>query len=319
MTCYSLVKNNQARLKISIACADLLIGFIYFLLSGLLNLFYLFDQSISLDKLIEITSMSNDTFSIYSPAKIVYYYDVYHKRIIIDILAISMHLSLFVSIYTLCVASVDRFLAIAHPLKYMANEEKAERYTKYAIVIIWILAVAISLLPKIIPDLEFYVLSNVPIIILRGCNSLIFISGYIIVMALPVITIWVMSIKTFCAYKKQGGKTLQITSNMQELNRRKERRLARTLSYMVGAFTISVIPVVLITIFRLTIPQINPLTSIRNKDFIGTTACNSLQYVTCLMSGCNSLWNVFVYNRRNDEFRHSFRKFIRKIISFIKR
>ena len=305
---YDLMKNSQAMLRMSLACSDILLGIFFVPLSGLCSYLYLIEQTIYLDKPIEITSISNNTFSIYPLGKLTM--DPYNiKPVIADILGFTMHLSFLVTVFTLFVASIDRFWAISNPFKY--DSEKAMRLTKYAIVTIWIVALAISILPFFLPALYYDGALNYPLIShIETPWSIAIILAYVIIFGLPVLATAVISIMTFRSYRVQARIRLDIVPNARERIIQKEKRLAKTLFLMVGAFAGCVLPSVIMVLFSATIPQINARSGFRNVDIIGYIVNGYVGNVAVMLSSCNSLFNVYIYNVRNVEFRDSSKKFI---------
>lgn len=118
---------------------------------------------------------------------------------------------------------------------------------------------------------------------------------------------------TFCSYRIQARIRLEIVPDARERIIQKEKRLAKTLSIMVGAFAGCAFPSILMLVFNGTIPQISANSGFRNVDIIGFIVNNSVGYVACLIVSCNSFLNVIIYNVRNVEFRDSSKKFVGEI------
>lgn len=85
-----------------------------------------------------------------------------------------------------------------------------------------------------------------------------------------------------------------------------ERRLAKTLSIMIGFFTLSILPIVLCFLALLFDGLRADVPKTLNKT--GFVAYSTMEFVTALFLVCNSLWNFFIYNARNKDFRKAYRK-----------
>lgn len=203
-------------------------------------------------------------------------------------------LSLFVSVYTLLMASFDRLLAIARPMKY--NKHDAKRYSKYATASVWVTGIIVAILPTFIKELS-YSLTSAALVTSNGEAALILIA---IAFLLPLIVIWSVTIATFCKAKEQAKNRKRLTTKNNKTS--VETRLAKTLALMVGIFSACVVPVILVTVLVHFVPNV----TFTRPSELNTNAAmiyNSVEYCASVILLTNSLWNCVVYSLRNDEFR----------------
>lgn len=204
-------------------------------------------------------------------------------------------LSLVVSVYTLMVASFDRFLAIFRPLRY--NKFKAKRNSKILSLVLCFLAIVLSILPLFVNAIKYGLISSI-FVSSDGTYALALLSVAIFI---PLVVVWVLTLLTYNSSKKHARNRQQLTSMRNDASSL-ERRLATTLAIMVGMFSISVVPafVCMISGFFLT------NTLFKNPKNLDTTAAvlyTSFEYVAILLLTTNSAWNVFIYSLRTNQFR----------------
>jgi len=217
-------------------------------------------------------------------------------------------MSTLASIYTLAAAVFDRFFTIYKSFSY---KNKANRYAKVAIVVSWILACFVSILP-------FATSSNV----LRYTIHSLFIAAvlylnegayyfYLILVFIPLILVWIMNIAIYVFIKKHSRKFQQKHPSItrQARNNDVEKRLAVTLSIMIGVFTFNTLPILITSSI-----QLNFRYEIFNiKKFL------TVQLASVFLLLSNSFCNFFIYNARNKEFRNALKQTIQNAKQCLKK
>ena len=205
--------------------------------------------------------------------------------------------SLTVSIYLLTVSGVDRLLAISRPVHY--RQHQAKNFATISSIIAWLFAIIVGLLPVFIEGLQ-YNITGTGIVTLLGRISLIL---YAVGFFVPLIATWIIAIAMFI-YSKRSFKVRATMSTIRHQQVNKQRRLNRILSLMVTAFSVSIVPTVLVLILIIFIPGTNQ-TLVDSYNPVFNNIANSLESVAIIILLCNSLWNCLIYSLRTKTFRRT--------------
>lgn len=218
-------------------------------------------------------------------------------------------LSLTVSIYLLTVSGVDRLQAITRPLKY--RQHSARRFAITASIVCWVLSFIVSLIPIIFENI-FYIITGSGLVTLTGELALIL---YAVAFFTPLIATWIIAIAMFV----QGKKSFQRRATMSTVRKKhleQQRRLNVILSLMVTAFSLSILPTVIVLVLVIFIPGTDPrFPQTYNPVFSNIT--NSLEAIAVIVLMCNSLWNCLIYSLRTKSFRKIAKEKYRKILDTI--
>lgn len=221
---------------------------------------------------------------------------------------ILLTISLMVSVYSLTMAGFDRLLAVSKPLRY--RRHVAKRTATRSIIVIWILAITLSLIP-LMTDLD-YAMSTV-LYVVYGDGAQAF---YIVLFAIPICIVWVTNLLTFIIVRRKNLKRRSLTNYATKSTKDKDNdyRLAVTLMIIVGVFTICCLPAVIISITFLQFKALeDDYQPYRGYVF------NSIDVVAGIVLMSNSLWNYFIYSGRNEDFRRASRLLRQKIIPTFRR
>jgi len=296
--------HSQGVYKVSLAFADILVGIVVFptLISNLLlvttgrqkHADYV--DVIGYETIDGNLSRKSSVVQVRAPGGRLS--DFFHQTYL-DIVGFFTILSLSVSIYNLTVAGFDRFKAVNRPLSY--QRDKAKTFAKRACLVLWSIGILFAVLPTFVPSLRYWVTVSI-FVASTGQDALIL---YVITFAIPTVLMWVVNIVMFHSEKKHAKvrRDLMINSNqMKSKVKSVEYRLARTLSIMVGVFTLSILPAILVIIPSLFVSSIyysNP----RTFDMQGAIVYNAFEFASFIILACNSLWNFFIYHGQDREFR----------------
>ena len=168
----SIMKNIPGYFKLNLAIADLSVG-----LTMILTTTYNRYRQTYLPLPYRCDGVHFDLFEYFS------------KNYLYGVSAVGL-LSLFVSIFTLCVASVDRYLAITKPFNYKQGKYFTKKKTAVILVILWLIsAVVVALVPAFATSYTTFgndlILPNEPEVILML---------YGVVLAVLLITAWILNI-----------------------------------------------------------------------------------------------------------------------------
>lgn len=332
--CSPNMRNSQSIYKISIAIADMLTGITIlptFAINIGLQLFSLplppetklLQRNVSINGSVEITD-----WNITKPVAPVF---ANLNKSYIYFIGFFTTLCLMISTYTLLAASFDRLFAVFKPIKYRNN--RARKYANILVLGIWTLTLVICVHPFIIGNTFYGVVAGFLVMALSSSYVYI-ITLYVIIFLLPLLLSWSFSILTYMAAKKHASVRRRLTMNGRTNSRHRkptsgssgeaqcrdqnrgaadstEKRLAKTLSIMIGFFTLSILPIVLCVLALL----FGGLRAHQPKtlNITGFVAYTTLEFVAVLFLVCNSLWNFFIYNARNKDFRKAYRKLQQKM------
>ena len=298
------LRNSQTTYKLSLAAADLMVG-VLVLPTCIYNLTEIlwFPLTTARSRSVAGYEEVNGTFelterSVSSNIRENLHMDRFSDSYV-SLIGFFTGVSLFVSVYTLAAASIDRLFAISKPLSY--DKIKADKYAKIGCIISWIFAAVFSLIPIITPfNLLTYGISfTVIVFALRAVGIVL----YGVALIIPLVIVWIVNIMVYVSLKKH---TRKFTRKLSKANVAKasdvEQRLAATLSLMVGVFTFNTLPLWIIILVNFNIRNVQPnepesLNLKKANDFITTII------VAVLFLLGNSIWNFFIYNIRNKDFR----------------
>ena len=130
-------------------------------------------------------------------------------------------LFVFVSLYTLCVASVDRYLAITRPFKYEKRKYFTKKSTAVILLLVWLVGAAWAVVPLFI-DSPYGSLGD-DLVVAKGYSFLLL---YGLFLGIPLIVVWVFNIALLSNVRSQYQK--RATSNGKRINTLRWYNLDRT-------------------------------------------------------------------------------------------
>lgn len=198
-------------------------------------------------------------------------------------------LNQFTSIFCLMVMSIDRYLAVVHPIK--STKWRKPRIAKLINLTVW----GVSLL-VIIPTMIFSGLNNLPVCGMVWpepmdvyCTGFIFFT-FLVGFFLPLMVICLCYIFIIVKVKSSG---MRVSSTKRK---RSERKVTRMVSIVVVVFVLCWLPFYIFNLTSVT-SSIEPTSAIKSAfDFVVV-----LGYV-------NSCANPILYAFLSDNFKNSFQK-----------
>nr|XP_039254740.1 uncharacterized protein LOC120331682 [Styela clava] len=302
------LRNSQAVYKISLGIADMLVG-LFVIPTFISSLILLYKSPASMGEIMH-KSQPNSEGTL--PRKSGGRFSQRFSMEYVDFVGFFTILSLVVSIYTLMMASFDRFMAIHQPLRY--GRHNAKRIAIWTSIVLWVCAILFSAMPYFVPEMS-YGLSASIMVASQGESALYL---YVVAIVLPLLFVWITTLATYCSTKNHARRrqTLTIrrsnsggTSNLHNM----EARLARTLASMVGIFTLCLLPTAIILIVPFFLSNIYP----HLPDMFDPSANKivmSFEFVAILILMTNSLWNCFIYNARNTDFKNTTKEMYRLLL-----
>nr|CAB3220297.1 alpha-2A adrenergic receptor-like [Phallusia mammillata] len=196
-------------------------------------------------------------------------------------------LSNSLSLFSLIVLSLDRFLAICYPLRYHAGELMTRRRVLSTVAITWLLCIVMGITLEELLAKEFLgaIRKEYYDSVIRAI-SIIFGSCYFITIILLAITVR-NSFKTIRSMQKLNASVSVAAREGLDVKKTNiEVRFAKTVTLMVFFFTMSVLP------------------------YVGLKLSNDdqtwyLELIFEYLLYTNSLWNIFIYSFRCRDFQAS--------------
>ena len=289
--------SNQIIYKLSLAAADLLVGI--FVIPSFASTLYIYHISPYQEKTFESRSTSNNilnrSVNDFNDVNVTYvYFFPKANSVYINFFGCITTLSFMVSVFSLLFASYDRFRAIHLPLTYDRTEiTRAKRET----VGLWALAFLLGILPAVVPEMKYHIVAG-------GVLITVFeeVSGIMhgIFFGVSFLGMWAFTIAIYVIVKK--NRKLQKTLTAKGSNSTTKKRLAKTLTMMVGVFTGCIIPALILILVPECFAVVNPKNiNILNKK--AASAINTSELIAVIILASNSLWNCFIYSIRNKDFR----------------
>lgn len=291
--------NSQGIYKLSIAFADLLVGIVV-IPTFVVTAYYLIFQSHAGRRTVaQAANYSNITFTTYPAVDRV-------SRSYYNVVGVLTTTSLFVSVYTLLAAGIDRLLAVSRPLNYLSSDNK--RIAAVTVGVVWVTSFIFAVFPLALyeRDLLYGILTSM-LVFLEGEKAMII---YAVTLFIPIILTLVNAVILFALLKRHSHHSRNLTSgnpDSADNSRNLERRLAKTLILMVGTFTACLMPVAVLTTVGSSMTSVN-FRAIESMDRQGMVAFTSLEFCAVIVLASNSLWNCLIYNVRNDDFRAEAKK-----------
>ena len=297
------LNHSQSYFKISIALSDLLVAVL--VIPSIINNLFIDAYEPLTQQSVNITAAGANASYIERSASVTLAYQ--------NTFGACFFTSSIVSIYTLLFAATDRFMAIFKPLGYRKFDMK--KYSKRACALVWMFAIAMAILPMVLSSPNLYYGSRFGVIsAVNGSLSPIY---YAVLTVLPLPIMWAITVATYVKTAQHMRVSRSISSSVATRRGVKvpstELTLARTLGIMVGSFTMSLLPAaVMIAVGSLT-PGVN-IREPRSLDpaaFSRVYAGEFFAYV-CFMF--NTVWNFFIYNARNAQFRAASRRLRKRLL-----
>ena len=331
--------NSQQVYKSSLAISDILIGILLLPLAIWDFCTHFIFSNVNGQPKMNVTSINNNlnetrNFLVPIPLQRSYFTALEKHPYYEEVRGFSSSLFIFTAIYCMAAASIDRFIAIAKPLSY--TRHVAKRMSKRAVLAIWLAGIVYSCGPRIFRSMGVPVgyqsMGTVAFMQLEGMegmenddNSILIIS--LSMLLVPLIIVWVLSIFTFNSMKnsnrslrkfQQRANNLALKGYHQQAKklatkeRQVEGELARTLRLIVAAFTVCFLPAIL-SFGGMLVPSVHrynvEVFSIKAYD-----AYTDIEDIAQFLLYFNGLFNFFIYNARNNNFR----KTLRRVIAFRK-
>lgn len=299
------LRNSQAVYKISLAIADLLVGIIV-IPTFISSLILLFKSRTTMGTVILNTEKNIAGMEPHYPGG---YFKQRFTADYLNFVGFFTSLSLVVSIYTLMMASLDRFMAIYMPLRY--GRHNAKRMAMWSSLALWITGLVFSILPFLVNTMKYGLIAS--ILVSSSGPSALYIYG--VAFVIPLLFVWVTTLATYLSTRHHAKRRQAIS--VRRTNSGKsgsmETRLARTLAAMVGVFTLCLLPTATVIICSMLLTNIYH--TIPSKlDTFASSVMVSLEFTTILVLMTNSLWNCFIYNARSDDFKSVARSFYIRLL-----
>ena len=291
------LRNSQAVYKISLAIADFLVGAIVlpFCIESLRRLVWNRIEIPDSLQLVEGYRLINGSLSENTSFVEIFRragsFSTFFPRSYQNFSGFVTAVSIFMSVYSLAGATFDRYKAISKPFEY--KKRSAYKIALCLCIVFWLVAIVFGLLPIFIKQLKY-------VLILSMIFATFDVMGYIlysISFFIPLVIVWIANLLIYLASKKRSQFRLKLIAAAQQKKHKMERRLAITLRLMVGAFTVSTLPLLLVILSISFMPTLRPDIP-EEFNVKNTRIILDIQCIALFLLFANSLWNFFIYNVR---------------------
>ena len=218
-------------------------------------------------------------------------------------------LSVFMSVFGMVAASMDRFVAIFRPLKY--NEIKAISAAKITVASLWFVGLIFAILPMAIFGTDYSIESIYSVLSGKQSRSLI----NTIALLLAVMLMWSSIIATYVAARRNLRTNLR--RHRWKSPTEVEMRLLGTLGVMIAIFTLCIVPQAIMLIIGVYLPYVD-WSDPSDYDVAAAMHFKSVGSVTAIVVASNSLWNCFIYSIRETTFRSATKLLYKRISQCLK-
>lgn len=215
--------------------------------------------------------------------------------------------NIIASISSLAAMSIDRYIALSHPMFYLSSVKFAKGRVCLVILLIWIFSVAVTSIPK------FPGVSDKPF--------LIFFVAFVLIATLVIAVTYkrIFKIARKSIRRQRNSSTLaskvvrlSFTTtldsrlvryldekespqrNRQAYSQTKERKTAGTIAFVIGAFVVLVYPRIILILYHFAAPE--------------TVQSRLARFWIRILLYSNSVVNPALYAWRHKEFKREFRK-----------
>lgn len=222
--------------------------------------------------------------------------------------------NIIASISSLAAMSIDRYVALSHPMFYLSSVKFAKGKVSVAIALIWAVSIFVTCVPKFpgVSD-EVFLAFFVAFVLL--VTSIIVVTYYRIFkvvrrsilkqrasgkMASKVVRLSLCSTldSRLCRYADERQKDRQPTSHGQK----REHKAANTIAIVIGAFVLLVYPRIILILYHFAAPE--------------TAVSKHARFWIRILLYSNSVVNPVLYAWRHNEFKREFKKIFLKCWRF---
>ena len=227
---------------------------------------------------------------------------------VIEIAGFIGRVNIIASISSLAAMSIDRYVALSHPIFYLSSVKFAKGQVSLAIALIWIVALIVTFLPK------FPGVSDKPF--------LAFFVGFVLLVTLIIAVTYYKIFKIASKAIRQRRTNSRFASKVVRLSfvaalepklchyvdkqqtdrdvrvQKGERKAAGTIAFVIGAFIILVYPRIILILYHFATPE--------------TTKSKEARFWIRILLYSNSVVNPPLYAWRHNEFKRKFTKFFLK-------
>lgn len=221
--------------------------------------------------------------------------------------------NIIASISSLAAMSIDRYVALSHPMLYLSSVKFAKGKVSIAIALIWAVSIFVTCVPKFpgVSDVAFLVFFVAFVLLV---TSIIVVTYY------KIFKIVRKSILKQRASGKMANNVVRLSrcSTLDSRHRRyvddgqdrqatetcqkKEHKAANTIAIVIGAFVLLVYPRIILILYHFAAPE--------------TAASKHARFWIRILLYGNSVVNPVLYAWRHKEFKREFQKIFHKCWRF---
>lgn len=235
-------------------------------------------------------------------------------KAVVEIAGFVGRVNIIASISSLAAMSIDRYIALSHPMFYLSSVKFAKGQVSLVIGLIWAVSIFVTCLPK------FPGVSDKPF--------LVFFVAFVLLVTLIIVATYYRifkivrkSINRERASSRFASKVVRLSlvtstldsrliryvdgrqTDRQAYGEKGERKAANTIAFVIGAFVLLVYPRIVLILYHFAAPQ--------------TAQSQHARFWIRILLYSNSVVNPGLYAWRHKEFKREFRKIFLKCWRFL--
>ena len=228
-------------------------------------------------------------------------------KVVIEIAGFVGRVNIIASISSLAAMSIDRYVALSHPMFYLSSVKFAKGKVFLAIALIWSVSIFVTCLPKFpgVSDKTFLVFF---------VGFVLFVTLIVAVMYYRIFKIVRRTILRQRTSSKVASKVVRLSlsstldarivrylderKGRQAYGQKREHKAAKTIAIEIGAFVLLVYPRIILILYHFAAPE--------------TARSKLARFWIRILLYSNSVVNPALYAWRHNEFKREFRKIFLK-------
>ena len=234
-------------------------------------------------------------------------------KAVVEIAGFVGRVNIIASISSLAAMSIDRYVALSHPMLYLSTVKFAKGKVSIAIALIWAVSMFVTCLPKF-----------------PGVSDKLFLAFFVGFVLLVTLIIAAMYYRIFNIVRKSmlrqrvssklASKVVRLSlcstldssmfryvderqrADRQAYSQKREHKAAKTIAIVIGVFVLLVYPRIILILYHFAAPE--------------TAQSKHARFWIRILLYSNSVVNPALYTWRHDEFKREFRKIFLKCWRF---
>ena len=218
--------------------------------------------------------------------------------------------NIIASISSLSAMSIDRYVALSHPLFYLSSVKFAKGKVSIAITLIWAVSIFVTCLPKFpgVSDVAFLAFFVAFVLLVTSVIAVTYYRIFKIVRKSILkqrssgkVGNYVVRL-SLCSTYLDSRLSRRVDERQDIHGQKREHKTANTIAIVIGAFALLVYPRIILILYHFAAPE--------------TAVSKHARFWIRILLYSNSVVNPVLYAWRHHEFKREFKKIFRKCWRF---